>query len=142
VRVGIHEDFRGRESIRPSSDRAVGFVISLLLGSFAFWPLLTGGSIRWKTLAVSGTFAAAALIFPAILHPLNLLWIRLGLLLAKVTNPIVTGALFYVVFTPAAVLLRLLGKDLLCLKHQPEANSYWVHRRPPGPPPETMRNQF
>jgi hypothetical protein len=36
----------------------------------------------------------------------------------------------------------MLGKDLLRLKREPGADSYWIVRQPPGPAPETMKDQF
>ena len=50
--------------------------------------------------------------------------------------------LFYGTVTPIALVLRLLGKDLLRLSVDRGADSYWLERRPPGPAPDTMRNQF
>jgi hypothetical protein len=64
------------------------------------------------------------------------------LLLGKVVNPIVLGLMFFLVFTPAALFLRLAGKDPLRLKRPKDAKSYWIPRDPPGPPPESMRLQF
>jgi len=39
-------------------------------------------------------------------------------------------------------LLRVLGKDLLRLKRDPKAGSYWIEREPPGPAPGSMSKQF
>ena len=75
------------------------------------------------------------------LHPLNRLWMRFGLLLHKVINPIVMGLLFYGTILPTGLVMRLRGKDLLRLKREPGAESYWIARTP-GPAPETMRDQF
>jgi hypothetical protein len=36
----------------------------------------------------------------------------------------------------------MLGKDMLRLKWRPDADSYWIPRQPPGPAPETMKDQF
>jgi hypothetical protein len=54
----------------------------------------------------------------------------------------VLGLLFFVVFTPNPLLMRLMRKDPLRLGWDASASSYWIHRHPPGPEPETMRNQF
>jgi hypothetical protein len=54
----------------------------------------------------------------------------------------VTGLLFFLVVTPTGFLFRLLGKDPLRLAFDAEAGSYWIERRPRGPSPESMRNQF
>lgn len=91
---------------------------------------------------VSALFLLAGLLAPGILHPLSRLWRGLGLLLHKLVSPIVTWLIFYLAFVPAGLLSRLLGKDPLRLKIEPEAESYWISRNPPGPAPETMRNQF
>lgn len=40
---------------------------------------------------------------------------------------------FLLILTPLALLLRVLGKDLLKLKRSPGAASYWNISRPPGP---------
>jgi hypothetical protein len=87
-------------------------------------------------------FAGAALLRPGVLAPLNRLWMRFGLLLAKVVNPLVLGLLFFVTILPIGLIMRALGKDLLRLKLDRSARSYWIAREPPGPPPPSMRNQY
>jgi len=87
-------------------------------------------------------FALVALVKPALLSGLNRLWMKLGLLLGKVVSPIALGILFYAVITPIGLIIRLTGKDPLRLKFDPDAESYWIPREPPGPPPGSMNNQF
>lgn len=106
------------------------------------WPLLKRGPARWPLLVVAGTFLVAAIIRPVLLRPLNKIWTRFGLLLGRLVNPIMTAVMFFLVFTPAGIISRLLGKDPLRLKWAPEADTYWIVRNPPGPPPETMAKQF
>jgi hypothetical protein len=50
--------------------------------------------------------------------------------------------LYYTTVTPIALLLRLLGKDLLRLRFEPANPTYWIARQPPGPAPDTMPRQF
>jgi hypothetical protein len=52
------------------------------------------------------------------------------------------GLLFVLGVIPFGLGARLMGKDLLRLKLDKSAKSYWIVRQPPGPPPETMRNQY
>jgi hypothetical protein len=85
---------------------------------------------------------AVALLRPNVLAPLNRIWTKLGLLMATVVSPIVLGLLFFIVVTPVGLLMRLVGKDPLRLRHDSGANSYWIVRQPPGPPGDTMRDQF
>jgi len=69
-------------------------------------------------------------------------WAKLALLLHKIVNPITTAVMYFLVFVPAGFMFRLMGKDPLRLKLEPDAESYWIPRNPPGPAPESMRNQF
>lgn len=97
----------------------------------------------WQWLgAAAAAFCAFALISPGVLKPLNKGWFRLGLLLHAVVNPIIMGAIFFFAVTPTALIMRLRGKDLLRLKREPGSASYWITRHPPGPPPETLKDQF
>jgi hypothetical protein len=49
---------------------------------------------------------------------------------------------FFGTVLPTGLIMRALGKDPLRLKRQSHANSYWIERRPPGPAPESMKDQF
>jgi hypothetical protein len=59
-----------------------------------------------------------------------------------VVNPVIMAVMFYGAILPMALLLRALGKDLLRLKCDPKADSYWIAREPPGPAPGSMSKQF
>ena len=137
-----HENFSSPASAPPSSDRTFGFVFAGAFALFGLLPLLRGKPVRLWCLAISAGFVLTALAVPVILHPLNRVWVRFGVLIGKITNPLITGLMFFVVFTPVALILRLLGKDPLRLKFDRAAATYWIPRNPRGPLPETMRNQF
>jgi hypothetical protein len=70
------------------------------------------------------------------------LWLKFGLLLNSIVSPVVMALLFYLVITPLALIMRTLGKDPLRLKYDAKVSSYWILRAPPGPSPETIKNQF
>lgn len=93
-------------------------------------------------MAVGVLFFGLAHAAPKLLRGPNYLWFRLGLLLHKIVNPLVLGALFLMVVTPMAIAMRLLGKKLLNRAYEPAAKSYWIERNPPGPEPDSIRNQF
>jgi hypothetical protein len=137
-----HEDWTREETVKASSDRTFGLVFTGFFLLVAFLPLVRGHQARWWAAALSGLFLVPALAAPGVLRPLNRAWTALGILLHRVTNPILLGILFYFVFTPFGWLLRFTGKDFLRLKRPPDAQSYWIARQPPGPEPKTMSNQF
>ena len=142
MQSSTHESFSSNQGHKGSSDRSFGIVFTIFFALLTFWPLLRGRPIRWWAAGVSAVFLLITLTIPSILHPLNVLWTKLGLLISKVTNPIITGLMFFLVFTPAALLMKAFGKDLLNLKYDPTIKSYWIVRDPPGPLPESMKNQF
>jgi len=137
-----HEDLTREQYVEGSSDRSFGLVIAAVFLLVALGPLRHGHVPRWWALAVSSVFALVALVKPKLLSRLNWLWMKLGLMLGKVVSPIALGILFYAVLTPLAVVVRLTGKDPLRLKLDPAAQSYWILRKPPGPRPDSMKNQF
>lgn len=137
-----HENLQREERLEGSSDRAFGMVFTAFFAIIAMWPLLHGGAVRWWALAVAAVFAFAAALRPAVLSGLNRLWLKLGLLLGHVVSPIALGVFFFLVVSPLGFVMRLAGKDPLRLRRDPAAPTYWIEREPPGPPRDSMTNQF
>src|SRR5262245_7235933 len=128
--------------LSPGSDRSFGLVMTgvfVLLASINAWH----AGIWWPWMvAIAALFLASAWLRPGLLKPLNKAWFRFGLALHAIINPMVMGILFFGAVTPTGWIMRLRGKDLLRLKRVPQVDSYWIARRPPGPAPQTMKEQF
>lgn len=137
-----HERLKREEEIRPGSNRTFGLVFTAFFGLIGLAPLWYRAPLRWWSLGLALAFLAAALLVPRVLSPLNRLWLMFGLLLHAVVNPIVMALVFFTTVTPIALILRAQGKDPLRLRRDPDARSYWIERRPPGPTPDTMPRQF
>ena len=137
-----HEDLTREQPLEASSDRSFGLVFAAVFLLIAGWPLFHGEVPRWWAAGIAGLFGLIALIKPALLGGLNRLWSAFGLLLGRIVRPIALGFVFYGVMTPLALLMRVAGKDPLRLRLDSNADSYWIAREPPGPPPDSMSNQF
>jgi hypothetical protein len=137
-----HEDFARQQAVEGSTDRVFGLVFAAAFLVLAGWPLLYGDALRWWACLLAAAFALVALAKPALLAGLNRLWTKLGVLLGRVVSPVALGVLFYAVLTPVGLLMRLAAKDPLRRARDPGAPSYWQPRTPPGPPPDSMTNQF
>ena len=142
MKQSTHESFSRDETVVTGSDRTFGLVMA---GAFAAVTLLNGwhlGKLWPWTGGLAAAFLAAALLRPAILSPLNRAWLKFGLLLHKIVNPVVMAVVFYGTVLPTGLIMRMLGKDLLRLKRQPDTDSYWIERRPSEPGTQSMKDQF
>ena len=82
--------------------------------------------------AAGGRFPGRGLTYPKVLDPLNRLWLKFGLLLYKVMNPLVLGLLFFVTIMPIGLVMRAMGKDFLRLQARsrtPRATGSTARRR-------------
>ena len=101
---------------------------------------VSGGA--WARKEYFSTAPPRARAAPRLLRIPNALWQKLGRALNRIVSPIVIGFVFVTAVVPTGLLMRLFGKDPLRLRFDREATSYWIERRPPGPPGDTMPNQF
>lgn len=125
------------------SDRSFGALfagVSALLAAVR-WYRSGLTPVVWLMVAAALVFALLALFRPAWLAPLNRAWMKLADLLGKLVSPLVLGVIFFVLITPYALIARLSGRDPLRLKRR-QLNSYWLERNPPGPAPDSLRNQY
>ena len=141
--MSAHEDLsRKDENQKQSSDRFFGLTFFAVFLIMALWPWLRHGPIRLSALGIALGFLGVSLIAPAMLSPLNRLWLKLGALLHSVTSPIILGVMFFLVITPTGRIMRLLGKDILRLEFDRNVHSYWIRREPPGPDKTSLNRQF
>lgn len=88
--------------------------------SWPIWP--------WIVFAV---LALWAVVVPVTLNPVYVGWMRIGMLLSRVTTPIILTLVFIVAILPGSIVLRLLGKDFMHRKFDQSA-SYRVKSKKPS----------
>jgi hypothetical protein len=124
------------------SNRSFGWTFTgvfVVAGLYGAW---RGGPELAALLVLALVTAVVTLTRETWLTPLNRAWMTLGEWLGRVVSPIVLGAIFFAVFTPVALVMRLFGRDAMCRRWQPDAPSYWMKRDPPGPAEDSYRNMF
>ena len=124
------------------SNRKFGFLFVVVFGLLAGFSWWRGGSSFPVFAGLSAAFLLAATLVPVVLTPLNRAWMLFALLLHKVTSPIILGVMFFGLFAPVAVVMRLRRRDLMKRKFDRAAGSYWNPRVPPGPPGDSLKNQY
>jgi hypothetical protein len=139
----LHEQLdRSAHHQAGSSDRSFGLTFAAIGAIAAHWPVLEGGQpLGWLLLAAAA-LALISFAAPRVLHPLNLVWTKIGMLLHSHMRPLVLGVVFFAVLTPFGMVMRAVGRDPLRLRWERGAASYWIERQPPGPGPKTMIRQF
>ncbi len=137
-----HEDLTREHVVESSSERSFGIVFAVVFVIIGTWPLLHAQPPRWWSVVIAALFAVVAWLAPSLLSAPNRLWLKLGLLLGKIVGPIALSIVFYGVLMPIGGLMRIAGKDPLRLRLDRDARTYWISRTPPGPPPDSMTNQF
>jgi hypothetical protein len=121
--------------------RTFGYTFAALCAALA-------ARMWWRqriALAVLFALLAAMLILvtatnPRLLDAPNRAWFRFGLLLSRITSPIVVGAMFLVIVTPLGILMRLIGRDRLLVQNR--RPSYWVAHDPANEDSASFSRQF
>ncbi|MGH7483259.1 MAG: SxtJ family membrane protein [Longimicrobiales bacterium] len=104
---------------------AFGALAAWRTGAFAGDGTWTPTLVLW-TIAI--VVATIALIRPTAARPIYRAWMALTLPIGYAVSYIVLGAIFYLVFTPTALLMRLIGRDALKRTIERDAVSYWEDR--------------
>ena len=121
--------------------RSFGLIVGGIFALIGIWPVIWRGQPpRLWSLLLGGVLLALALAWPRSLTQVYRLWMRVGEVLGWINTRIILGALFYLLFTPLGVYMRLRGKDPMRRTWAPEAESYRVVRQPR--PAAHMRHQF
>jgi hypothetical protein len=140
--LSTHEDYSRAHPRQLSSERSFGFIFGGFLLLVGLIPILRGHPLRPWAVGFSVVFFVVALVRPLLLRPLNRLWAEVGVRLNQIVNPIVTGLMFFALFTPTAWLSRLAGRDPLRIRCSPNEQSYWIQRNPASEGSDGMRHQF
>lgn len=124
------------------SNKRFGFFFSTIFLLICFYFVLDNKpNVAYFFLVTSVLFVATTLIKPDLLLPANKLWTRFGILLGMIVSPIVLGIIFYGLFTPVAILMKIFGRDELCLKYKRKP-SYWIFRESPDEDIKNFKQQF
>jgi len=86
-----------------------------------------GARVVW---IAGSVLTAIYFAIPPLRRPFYLAWLYVTLPIGVALSHVILGAVFYLVFTPVGLALRLLGKDPLLRRFDRNAESYWVEHDP------------
>ena len=101
-----------------------GAIVAVLFG--LIFPYAFSFTIPLWPWVIAGVLAAWALIHANSLRPVYRGWMRFGLLLSKITTPIILGIVFFIVVMPMGFLMRIFAKDPMRRRLDPNEATYRV----------------
>ena len=124
--------------VKLGSNKSFGIVFFVVFILIGFYPLIKDGNLNISSILIGLIFLILGILNSRFLTPLNKIWFKFGLLLGQLISPIIMGVIFFLVVSPIACLMRVLGKDVLKLKKKTD-NSYWIKKTDLK---SKMKNQF
>ena len=99
------------------------------------------GAIDWGTYAAGGLGLGVGLL--GIAWPSAIRWVYSGWMMAAfpigwTISRLVVALMFFALFTPVALLFRLIGRDALRIR-RPRQQSFWLPKRQPNRVQEYLR---
>ena len=114
-------------------------IIFILIGVYFLYEKSI--TIAYIFFILAAAFLIITIIKAEVLLPLNKLWMRFGLMIGAIVSPIVLGIIFFGLFTPISLLMKVLGRDELRLKLF-KRQSHWKMRNKNNVQPNTFNDQF
>ncbi len=105
-----------------------GFTFCVIFLALTGWVYFRHHSLNIYLLILSALFLLTSLISPRLLKPLQVGWMAFAYGLSWINTRLILGVVFFAVFTPIGLLLRLMGKDILNERLERSASSYWIKR--------------
>ena len=105
-----------------------GAIVAMLFGIALPW-FIGDQWPRWPWI-VTGIFWIWALTAPATLFIIYRIWMKFGHVAGWINTRIILGLVFYLVFFPFGIILRMLGKDPMTRKLDGTSKSYRIISAP------------
>lgn len=90
---------------------------------------------------IGAAIGLLCLLVPFLARPLYYVWYALAACIGIVVANLLFALIFYVLFTPMGLFMRVIGRDALNLKFRRGTASYWVNA-PPAPPASQYFSQY
>ena len=97
-------------------------VILLIIAGFLFWKEKESFQIL---LTFGVTLCILGIAIPFILKPIYWVWMIFATILGWIMTRVILSLLFYIIFTPIGLILRLFGKQFVELRWDKSNDSYW-----------------
>ena len=106
-----------------------GAMVVALFG--LFFPWLLDVDYPWWPWVLLFVLTIWGVVAPVTLRPVYLVWMRFGLLMSRVTAPLVLGIVFFGVVLPMGLVMQLFGRDPMARDLSETMDTYRVESDKP-----------
>ena len=111
----------------PSNRKFGFFFTAVFLAVSVYFYIKLNNLVFYTFGGLSVIFMLVTILKADVLLPLNKLWMGLGHLIGMFVSPLVLGFIFFGIFTPIGIIMRLFGRDELRLQFR-KRRTYWIKR--------------
>ena len=116
-----------KKIILPTNKKfGIFFTFVFIVFSFYFF-YLKNQYVAIILIFLSSYFFVITLFKLKQLSVLNIFWFKFGQVLGRIVSPIVLGIIYFLIITPVAIIIRIIGRDELSLKNNNRL-THWKKR--------------
>lgn len=106
-----------------------GIILSVILSLIGTISLYRGNLYPAISLYILSLFAVILVLTnPVLLWPVHSILLFISHIIGWINTRLLLGIIFYLVFSPIGLVLRIFRKDLLDRKFNSDKDSYWIPR--------------
>ena len=118
-------DLKSYSQVSKGSNKSFGIIFSIIFTLLFFYIYLTYNIIIFELLIIGTIFFLISLFFSKFLEYPNFLWFKFGLIIGNIISPIIMCLIYFSLFVPFGLFLKILRIDLLNLKYKKDIKTYW-----------------
>ncbi len=116
----------------------------MLFSCFSIYGIYKVNENHWKLgfvfIFFSLVILGLAMLYPTVLSPFRRSWMKFGLIMQKISTPIIMSLIFLFIFCPIGLLRKLFVKNNFNLNYDAELDTYWEEIKINSQ--STMKSQF
>ena len=129
-------------NLDKKSLRKFGITMAIALLIITFIIFIRHKYSPMPTFIISAIFFISAFTIPTLLRPIYVIWMKFAFILSWINTRLILFIIFYLIFTPIGLGMRLFGVDLLDRGIDKSKNSYWKKKEKRDFNPLDSERQF
>jgi len=122
--------------------RKFGITMGIAFLAITLFILIRQDRSILPTFIISAIFFILALVTPILLKPIYIFWMKFAFVLSWINTRLISLIIFYLIFTPIGLAIRLFGVDLLERRIGKSKETYWKKKDERGFNPLDYERQF